>query len=50
MTLYRWLADPRLEFPPPIYLGRFRYWRLADLLRWEAERPRRKTELLREAA
>ena len=44
MTLHRWLADPRLEFPAPIYLGRFRYWRLTDLLRFEADRPRRKAD------
>jgi predicted DNA-binding transcriptional regulator AlpA len=39
MTLYRWLASAGMGFPPPIYLGRFRYWRLADLHAWEASRP-----------
>lgn len=39
MTIYRWIASEDLGFPPPVYLGRFRYWRLADLLAWEASRP-----------
>jgi predicted DNA-binding transcriptional regulator AlpA len=39
MTLYRWLADERTGFPHPIYLGRFRYWKIADLVAWESSRP-----------
>jgi predicted DNA-binding transcriptional regulator AlpA len=39
MTLWRWLKDKSLDFPQPIYLGRFRYWKIADLLAWEAGRP-----------
>ena len=39
MTLYRWIANEEMSFPPPVYLGRFRYWRLADLVAWEASRP-----------
>lgn len=39
MTIYRWIASEDLGFPPPIYLGRFRYWKLVDLLAWEASRP-----------
>ena len=42
MTLHRWLADDSMGFPPPVYIGRFRYFRLADLLRFEAQRPRRR--------
>lgn len=38
MTLWRWLADARIAFPRPIYIGRRRYWRLADLTAWEAMR------------
>lgn len=34
MTLWRWLADPELNFPRPIYIGRRRYWREADMLAW----------------
>lgn len=40
MTLHRWLRDPKLNFPEPTYLGRFRYWRLADLEAWERSQPR----------
>jgi predicted DNA-binding transcriptional regulator AlpA len=39
MTLYRWIASVDLNFPRPVYLGRFRYWKIADLLAWEATRP-----------
>lgn len=34
MTLWRWLNDPRKEFPEPIYIGRRRYWREADIIDW----------------
>jgi predicted DNA-binding transcriptional regulator AlpA len=40
MSLHRWCADEKLEFPKPIYIGRFRFWRVADLLEWENRRPR----------
>ena len=40
-TLDRWLADERLDFPKPIYIGRMRFWRIADLERWEAEQAQR---------
>ena len=43
MTLWRWLRDMRLDFPRPTYLGRFRYWRLDDLERWERAQPRGST-------
>ena len=39
MTLHRWIRDERRNFPKPVYIGRFRYWRLADLQRWERSRP-----------
>jgi hypothetical protein len=38
-SLYRWLGDEEIGFPHPIYIGRFRYWKIADLLAWEASRP-----------
>ena len=40
MTIYRWLRDPKVNFPKPIFIGggRIRYWRLSDLVRWEDER------------
>jgi hypothetical protein len=30
-TLSRWLADERLNFPPPIIVRKRRYWRMSDL-------------------
>lgn len=39
MTLWRWLADPRLSFPKPAFtVNGIRFWRLSDLDRWDAER------------
>ena len=32
MTLHRWLNNPDLDFPRPIYIGRRRYWREADII------------------
>lgn len=34
MTLWRWLNDPALDFPKPIYIGNRRYWREADVVAW----------------
>lgn len=34
MTLWRWLNDPALDFPKPIYIARRRYWREADVSEW----------------
>lgn len=34
MTLWRWLNDPEKRFPKPIYIGRRRYWREADVIAW----------------
>lgn len=39
MSLYRWLADEDLGFPKPVYFGRFRHWRLSELIAWESARP-----------
>lgn len=38
MTLMRWLKDPKNDFPKPVYIGRFRYWKWADLDAWERAR------------
>lgn len=35
MTLHRWVRDESLGFPAPTYIGRYRYWKLADLEAWE---------------
>lgn len=40
MTLHRWLRDDALKFPQPVYIGRFRYWKIADLETWERARAR----------
>lgn len=32
MTLWRWLNDPTMGFPKPIYISRRRYWREKDVL------------------
>ncbi|OSP53818.1 AlpA family transcriptional regulator [Pseudoruegeria sp. SK021] len=34
MTLWRWLNDPALNFPKPIYISKRRYWREASLSAW----------------
>lgn len=34
-SLDRWTDDGRLGFPAPVYLGRMRFWRIADLEAWE---------------
>jgi hypothetical protein len=34
-TLSRWLTDPDLGFPKPIYIRNRRYFREAELLEWE---------------
>jgi predicted DNA-binding transcriptional regulator AlpA len=38
MALWRWLRDPKLDFPKPIVISRRRYWALSELRRWEKER------------
>ncbi|WP_231580229.1 helix-turn-helix transcriptional regulator [Pseudorhodobacter wandonensis] len=38
MTLWRWINDSALKFPRPIYIGRRRYFREADVLAWLAAR------------
>lgn len=40
-TIDRWTDDPRLGFPAPVYLGRMRFWRVADLEAWEAAQAER---------
>lgn len=38
MSIERWLQNAKLGFPRPMYIGRYRYWRLADLAEWERSR------------
>ena len=35
MSLHRWLNDPEKRFPKPMYIGRRRYWKRAELEAWE---------------
>lgn len=37
-SLDRWAEDDRLNFPQPVYLGRMRFWKVADLEAWERSR------------
>lgn len=34
MTLHRWMKDPEKNFPRPIYIGKRRYWRQAEIIAW----------------
>jgi len=34
MTLWRWLDNPELDFPRPVYIGRRRFWREAEIIAW----------------
>ena len=40
MTLHRWVRDPRMGFPAPVYFGRFRFWKISELEAWERAQPR----------
>lgn len=41
-TLDRWLDDEALGMPRPMYIGRNRYFDVAELEAWETSRPRRR--------
>jgi predicted DNA-binding transcriptional regulator AlpA len=43
MTIWRWLRDPALKFPKPVWVRNRRLWREADLIAWERARPARKS-------
>ena len=38
-TVERWVADAKIAMPRPRYIGRSRFWRLDELVAWEASRP-----------
>jgi hypothetical protein len=40
MSIERWLRNPEMDFPQPVYFGPRRFWRLSDLVRWEQGRER----------
>ena len=35
-TIDRWVDDPKLDFPKPLKINNRRYWRLSEILEWEA--------------
>jgi predicted DNA-binding transcriptional regulator AlpA len=37
VSIWRWINDETLGFPPPLKINRLNYWRLADLEAWEAK-------------
>lgn len=38
MTLYRWVNDPKMEFPQPIKINRRRFFLETELIAWERRR------------
>lgn len=34
MSLWRYLNTTEMDFPRPIYIGRRRYWKEADVISW----------------
>lgn len=42
MTINRWIKDERIAFPPPVYFGRLRFWKIEELEAWEESQPRRR--------
>jgi predicted DNA-binding transcriptional regulator AlpA len=50
MSISRWLADEAMNFPRPVYFGRFRYWLEAELEDWERSRPRGRVSAKRRAS
>ncbi len=37
MCIWRWLRDPRVQFPQPLKINRRNYWRLGDIRAWQAQ-------------
>jgi predicted DNA-binding transcriptional regulator AlpA len=37
VTIWRWQRDPKLGFPKPMQINGLNYWRLTELLAWEAD-------------
>ena len=40
-TIERWIGDPKLGFPQPLYIRKRRYIRASDLQAWEELQPDR---------
>jgi predicted DNA-binding transcriptional regulator AlpA len=41
MTLWRWMRNPKLNFPQPTIINRRRYWAEEELQQWERTRASR---------
>ena len=41
MTLWRWMRNPKLNFPQPTIINRRRYWAEEELQQWERARASR---------
>jgi len=39
MTLWRWLKEPRMNFPQPVYIRRKRFWRESEIYEFIAKLP-----------
>lgn len=35
MSLWRWLDNPDLNFPRPIFISRRRFWRKSEIAAWQ---------------
>src|SRR3954449_11821361 len=35
MCIWRWMRDPRVQFPAPVKINSRNYWRLGDLRQWQ---------------
>jgi len=34
MSIWRWLNNPAMSFPKPVYIAKRRYWREAEIVAW----------------
>lgn len=39
-TLWRWERDPDVGLPKPVLIAKRRYWRISDLIAFEAQQQR----------
>ncbi len=35
MCIWRWMRDPRVQFPQPVKINKRNYWKLGDLRAWQ---------------
>jgi predicted DNA-binding transcriptional regulator AlpA len=42
MTLWRWLKDPKLNFPQPVQIRNRRYWRRSEINGWKVARSQKR--------